>query len=246
MIISLITVILVVSAVISDGFRYVLPRRCMSSYSYWIDSTGVDRARSMKVQLEGSSNPSQDWAVRKFIEFGAWNSSKELVWNDRGDRLVQVTQTSRNGRNLGMLRLYHFFCNCFIPGGELSAEYYKYTTWRIFQRFISATNNVFGTQALLLALGFKKHSIGLAAATTWVIKDALGKISRIFWASRYGRKFDTDAKKWRFRSSILFAAGNGLEVFTYLFPSLFLVSAALGNALKQIAMLTSSATRNTM
>jgi hypothetical protein len=134
--------------------------------------------------------------------------------------------------------------NCFLPGGYISEDYYKYTYWRIAQRFVSATSSVFGTQALLLALGFKSNRIGVAAATTWVLKDALGKVSRIYWASKYGRKFDSDAKKWRFRSSILFACGNGFEIFTYLVPSMFLVTAALANAMKQMAMLTSSATRN--
>ena len=137
-----------------------------------------------------------------------------------------------------------FLRNCFLPGGFISADYYKYTYWRIAQRFVSATSSVFGTQALLLALGFKRNRIGVAAATTWVLKDALGKVSRIYWASKYGRKFDSDAKKWRFRSSILFACGNGFEIFTYLVPSMFLVTAAIANAMKQMAMLTSSATRN--
>jgi hypothetical protein len=66
--------------------------------------------------------------------------------------------------------------------------------------------------------------LGIAAVTTWVLKDALGKISRIVWASKHGRKFDSDAKKWRYRSSILYAAGNGFEILTYLLPSTFLVS----------------------
>jgi hypothetical protein len=55
------------------------------------------------------------------------------------------------------------------------------------------------------------------------MKDALGKLSRILWASKYGRKFDADAKQWRFLSSVFFAIGNGLEILTYMVPSLFLV-----------------------
>jgi len=116
--------------------------------------------------------------------------------------------------------------------------------WRLAQRFVGASSSVFGTQALVLALGFKSSSIGIAAATRWVLKDALGKFSRIFWASRHGRKFDFNAKKWRFRSAILFAMGNGFEILTYIFPAFFLVIAAVANASKQMAMLTSSATRN--
>lgn len=55
-------------------------------------------------------------------------------------------------------------------------------------------------QALLLALGIKAKRLGAAAAMSWVLKDALGKFGRILWASKMGRRFDSDAKRWRFRS----------------------------------------------
>ena len=53
-----------------------------------------------------------------------------------------------------------FVRKSFIPSGKMSADYYSYTMWRMMQRLVSATSNVFGTQALLLALGFKSNSIG--------------------------------------------------------------------------------------
>eukprot|EP01039_Chlorochromonas_danica_P005110 gene5110-5616_t len=134
-------------------------------------------------------------------------------------------------------------------------DYYRYSFWRALQRLVSATTNVFGTQALLLALGFRhtnkqqqqqQQAIGLAAATSWVLKDALGKFSRIVWASKFGRRFDIDAKKWRFRSALLYSTGNLLEIVTYLKPTTFLLTAACATACKQMAMLTSSSTRNTI
>lgn len=166
---------------------------------------------------------------------------KQMYYNDISDAFI----TEKSAEFMpSQSKLTRILRNSFLPSGALNSDYYKYTLWRIAQRFISATTSVFGTQALLLALGFKKNSIGIAAATTWVLKDILGKFSRIIWASKYGRRFDSDAKKWRFRSSLLFAAGSSFEVFTYLVPSLFLVIAAIANAMKQMAMLTSSATRN--
>lgn len=45
-------------------------------------------------------------------------------------------------------------------------------------------------------------------------------------------------------ASLLYAAGNGLEIITYVFPASFLLIATCANCLKQISMLTSSATRN--
>ncbi|CAM9553325.1 unnamed protein product [Laminaria digitata] len=87
----------------------------------------------------------------------------------------------------------------FIPE-DVTPDYYHFTLWRMFQRFVAGTVNVFGTQALLLALGIKSRRLGAAAAMSWVLKDALGKFGRILWASKMGRRFDSDAKRWRFRS----------------------------------------------
>ena len=93
--------------------------------------------------------------------------------------------------------------------------------WRILQRFINANVHVIGTQSLLMGLrGMQRVSsslvvakggggmLGAAAATNWVLKDTLGKIVRMIWASKMGRKFDPDAKRWRFRSSLIYALGK--------------------------------------
>ncbi|CAN0146494.1 unnamed protein product, partial [Hapterophycus canaliculatus] len=97
------------------------------------------------------------------------------------------------------LLLQHWF----IPE-DVTPDYYHFTFWRMFQRFVAGTINVFGTQALLLALGIKARRLGAAAAMSWVLKDALGKFGRILWASKMGRRFDSDAKRWRFRSRYAF------------------------------------------
>lgn len=86
--------------------------------------------------------------------------------------------------------LKRFLSKCFLPGGDITPDYYRYTLWRIGQRLVSATSAVFGTQALLMALGVSSSSssssslLGIHAATMWVLKDALGKCSRIVWASK--------------------------------------------------------------
>lgn len=205
------------------------------------------RERHLAKQSE-ENEATRSYSNHTFCEYDSWNMKKEYVI----DPTKQLFQSSSRSTQLEFSPdqapsyFKNLFLSCFIPSGELTSDYYKYSSWRIFQRFIGATNSVFGTQALLLALGFKKSSIGIAAATTWILKDALGKFARIFWASMYGRKFDTDAKKWKFRSSLFFTIGNTLEILTYIYPSIFLFAAAIANALKQMAMLTAASTRNTM
>ena len=153
-----------------------------------------------------------------------------------------------------------FLHSAFVPEG-VSESYFSYVRWRILQRFVNANVHVIGTQSLLMGLrGMQRTRIvdgvggggggsavlGAAAATNWVLKDTLGKLVRMAWASKMGRKFDPDAKRWRFRASLIYALGNGLEVSTYLHPQYFLVLAMLANSCKQMSMLTSSATRNAL
>ena len=139
----------------------------------------------------------------------------------------------------------------FLPVA-VNEEYVSYTRWRCVQRLLSATVNVFGVQAMVMAVGLRDARavaaggavVGAAAAVDWVLKDALGKVTRLGWAARMGREFDGDAKRWRFRSSLLYATGNGLQIATFAFPLLFLLLATVANCLKQVSMLTSTATRS--
>ena len=143
---------------------------------------------------------------------------------------------------------YHikpYLSAAFLPEGVTPA-YYQYARWRVYQRLINANLQVFGTQSLLLALGIKTKSLALSAALNWILKDALGKITRMVWASKMGGKFDSDAKRWRFRASLLYAAGNGMEIATYCFPQLFLLFATAANCCKQMSMLTCSSTRTAL
>lgn len=138
-----------------------------------------------------------------------------------------------------------FLTRAFFPD-DVTPDYYSFTAWRFAQRCVSATVGVFGTQALLLALGVKAGRIGQAAAISWVLKDGLGRVGKMLWASGMGKDFDVDPKRWRFRSALLYAFGNGMEIVTQIFPASFLVVATIANSMKQVSMLTSSATRNAM
>ena len=130
----------------------------------------------------------------------------------------------------------------FLPVA-VNEEYVSYTRWRCVQRLLSATVNVFGVQAMVMAVGLRDARavaaggavVGAAAAVDWVLKDALGKVTRLGWAARMGREFDGDAKRWRFRSSLLYATGNGLQIATFAFPLLFLLLATVANCLIQRA-----------
>lgn len=165
---------------------------------------------------------------------------------------VKAVSIQQEGVTL-LQKFGQFLHRSFVPEG-VSDSYYRFMKWRILQRFINANVHVIGTQSLLMGLrGMQSKAaigssvaVGAAAATNWVLKDTLGKVVRMAWASKMGRKFDPDAKRWRFRASLTYAIGNGLEVCTFLHPQYFLILAMMANSCKQMSMLTSSATRNAL
>jgi hypothetical protein len=57
---------------------------------------------------------------------------------------------------------------------------------------------------------------------------------------RWGRKFDSDAKRWRFRSALMWVFANGMEITTFVaqgfFPVGFIFIVALSVSLKQASL----------
>jgi hypothetical protein len=210
---------------------------------------------SVDVRYDRRSQLIYDAATGRYLDIADAESSS----SSSSSFLVAGSGTTNNERDHGVFfqKWGRFLHSAFVPEG-VSQSYYSYVRWRILQRFVNANVHVIGTQSLLMGLrgmqqgriaaaataGGGAATLGAAAATNWVLKDTLGKVVRMAWASRMGRKFDPDAKRWRFRASLIYALGNGLEVSTYLHPQYFLVLAMLANSCKQMSMLTSSATRN--
>ena len=78
----------------------------------------------------------------------------------RSDRKEDTSGTV--GTRVGLGRALR---ESFLPDG-VSKDYYAYTRWRVIQRLVSSTVHVFGTQALLLALGIKAEKLG-AGSMKW-------------------------------------------------------------------------------
>lgn len=205
---------------------------------------------STRMRSESSSSSSDDTPVE--LSQIPWiqevdvqtNHRTPLQYDSAQERFVSVQDPTSRIQRRTLLR--PMLSSAFIPEG-VNDSYFQYMRWRFMQRFVNANLHVIGTQSLLLGLGIKSSSkLGVSAALNWVLKDALGKMARMLWASQMGRRFDSDAKRWRFRASLLFALGNYMEILTYMMPQLFLLWATLANCCKQIAMLTSSSTRTSL
>jgi purine-cytosine permease-like protein len=143
-------------------------------------STGITPSTSLSATSMCVSTNAINESQLRLSESGLGGKQQAVQWLPTRGRFEPRPITT-SPVSVGFKELMKKF---FLPGGSMTSDYYRYTMWRFSQRFVSATCGVFGTQALLMALGVKqRHNLGINAATMWVLKDALGKVSRILWAS---------------------------------------------------------------
>lgn len=110
---------------------------------------------------------------------------------------------------------------------------------------------VLSTQTLLLAVGVVGSSgqaSVMAGALNWVLKDGIGQLGGVWFASRMSQagssKFDADPKRWRIVAALSLDAATLLEIVSPLVPSVWVLPiASIANIGKNIGFLTASASR---
>ncbi|KAL7581594.1 hypothetical protein ACA910_022151 [Epithemia clementina (nom. ined.)] len=108
---------------------------------------------------------------------------------------------------------------------------------------------VLSTQTLLLAVGVvgsQQSASIMAGALNWVLKDGMGQLGGVLFASQMGkmRRFDSNPKQWRVASAVFLDAANLMEITApLLLANLVLPVACVANVLKNIGFLTASASR---
>ncbi|RAL43603.1 hypothetical protein DM860_017346 [Cuscuta australis] len=124
----------------------------------------------------------------------------------------------------------------FLPR-DMSGNYLEYVKWKFVHRLFSSSLQVLATQAMFGAIGIgSSRSLPSAAALNWVLKDGLGRLCRCIYASSLASAFDTNLKRVRFSTSVLFSLSIGVELLTPVFPHYFLVLASIANIAKQISL----------
>jgi hypothetical protein len=68
-----------------------------------------------------------------------------------------------------------------------------------------------------------------AAALNWVLKDGLGRLGKLTVSTKFGRTFDSDLKRSRFTSSVVYDLAALVEMCTPLAPGYFLALATSAN-----------------
>ena len=136
--------------------------------------------------------------------------------------------------------------NVFLPQGypdTVSSWYMTYTMWNFLSVVTGSLAGILSTQALLLTVGLGHGAIPVAATLNWIIKDGFGQFGGAIYAGAVSRGFDTDPKRQRIVSCLSMQFAYALDVATLLCPSMFLLIASASNVCKNIAWLSSSASR---
>ncbi|XP_072982464.1 protein root UVB sensitive 4 isoform X1 [Typha latifolia] len=119
---------------------------------------------------------------------------------------------------------------------QVQENYICYLKWKLIHRIFSSSLQVLATQAMFRAIGIGySRSLASAAALNWVLKDGLGRLSRCIYTASLGSAFDTNLKRVRFSTSVLFSLSIGVELMTPVFPKYFLLLASLANVAKSIS-----------
>ncbi|KAI5665867.1 hypothetical protein M9H77_15720 [Catharanthus roseus] len=176
------------------------------------------------------------------------NSSSVLryFWDGNGLKLVAIDANSFSFWDLstdfddGVRKLVRIcgsaLRNFFLPR-EVSPNYLEYLKWKFLHRVSSSALQVLATQAMFRAIGIGfSRSLPSAAALNWVLKDGLGRLSRCIYTASLASAFDTNLKRVRFTTSVIFSLSIGVELLTPVFPQYFLLLASIANIAKQISL----------
>lgn len=148
---------------------------------------------------------------------------------------------------------HHHVVRHFLPAEyptSVAPEYIRFTLAGFAASVAGSAGLVLSTQCLLLAVGVvgtnSQTASIMAGALNWVIKDGIGQLGGVIFASRMGetKRFDANPKRWRTVSALCLDFAALTEIVAPLvLGSLVLPLACGANVLKNIGYLTASASR---
>eukprot|EP00249_Psilotum_nudum_P009162 c21745_g1_i1 orf=102-1685(-) len=169
----------------------------------------------------------------------------QYAWDGQGLRVVEDLRALPSDSSvvyphdwvgLCVNRMAQMIKSVFVPD-HVRPNYMAYVRWKCLHRIFSSALQVQCTQAMLRAVGVgAERALPSAAALNWVLKDGLGRLGRLVFTAGLSCAFDSDLKKIRFSTSVLYSMSLGLELLTPRFPEKFLLLAAIANIAKSISL----------
>jgi hypothetical protein len=175
-------------------------------------------------------------------------SNKVLYSIDSEANKIRMTNVNLPAGHYSLAAVTQRFLETFLPENHhtsVRSNYIPYVSWQAVSSVANSASGVLSTQSLLFAVGLGAGSIPLAAALNWIIKDGLGQIGGVAFASwvNQNNKLDAEPKKYRVFAGICMDIAGIMEILSPLAPSYFLLIASVSNIGKNIAWMTMSATK---
>ena len=169
--------------------------------------------------------------------------ARDLSLNKNGAFSFDPLHLGRKKR--AFLRQIDNIRDSFFPQkSSVTSDYWDYAKYRFTQRIASSCMTILATQQMLAAIGLgASRSIPAAAALNWVLKDGLGRLGKLSVATNFGKSFDSDVKRLRFSSSLVYTGAVFIETITPFFPKHFLAIATVANVGKSIGITTGNVVR---
>lgn len=182
-----------------------------------------------------------------FFENEKNDKSQKTIYFDDGNSKQSNSSTSQSTFQT-KFNLKKWIRKVYFPENypdSVGENFGKYSGWLMIQNTVGSAAYVLSTSALLTSVvGLSSTTaLPLAATINWVLKDGLGSFGMILYAAYYGRGFDLDCKRTKFRADVLFNIGVFLELLTPLVPQLFLPLASVANVAKGIGGLSAGASK---
>lgn len=229
------------------GSRWYRPAQPMASLSLskWRPSGLAEAGPAGSLGVAGRPQGSEDPQLLH-LPFGIVKGSERLqyVWDGKEvqaldqDSLRIGADTPAGAARRWMLVMQDRLHKAFVPNRkDVTDDYWEWLHWRLVQRFFSSTLQNLSTQSMLMALGLgAKRTIAASAAINWLLKDGVGRIARMTVATNFCQSFDSDLKRIRYMTSVIFDVTIGCEFLTPFFPQHFLPLASIANVGKAIAL----------
>ncbi|KAG7336792.1 Vitamin B6 photo-protection and homoeostasis domain containing protein [Nitzschia inconspicua] len=204
-------------------------------------------------QPEEKKITSSSWSIRP--------DPSPTVNNNNNETEVSTSSASSSSSSFSLEQLKRYIHDSvtvyFLPAQypkSVAPGYLGFVAFCFSASVAGSAAMVLSTQTLLLAVGIvgsdtstSVASAGImAGALNWVMKDFVGQIGGVIFASQMGQTgaFDNDPKRWRMVAAMAMDAATLLEILSPLVAtSLVLPVASVANIGKNIGFLTASASR---
>lgn len=172
----------------------------------------------------------------------------------RDDRVADNKRSWNLRTSVASSFFYDRIIRHFLPANyprSVASGYVRFSLFSLVAATAGSASMVLSTQTLLLAVGVVGSHVTttsvMAGALNWVLKDGVGQLGGVLFASRMGetRTFDSNPKLWRMVAAMTLDVAALLELLAPVLttPTTILPLACTANVLKNIGFLTASASR---